>query len=140
MLDRAQVFTQSTNPILSDQLCNPCLELRHQSLGNGDDLMSTVGRQHKLGASIVWVRDSSDIPMRLQVLNELRHGLLGHLGPLGEEAHGCSGVVEVLEDRAVCRADHPVPPFRQSSNDEIVECYERLSHQDGQVCWTFSTF
>jgi hypothetical protein len=135
-----KILTQRAGTVCSQKLGHSAFKLWYELLGKGQHLAPTLGWQHELGASIVWVGDTSDIPMRLKVLNELRHSLLGHLGPLGEEAHGCSSVVEVLEDGPVCGADRPVPPFRQSSNDEIVECYERLSHQDGQVCWTFSTF
>ena len=135
-----KILTQRAGTVCSQKLGHSAFKLWYELLGKGQHLASTLGWQHEFGSPVIGIRHAYEVAVSLEVLNQFRHSLLGHLGPLGEEAHGCSGVVEVLEDRAVCGADHPVPPFRQSSNDEIVECYERLSHQDGQVCWTFSTF
>jgi hypothetical protein len=51
-----------------------------------------------MGAAIAGVGDPGDVTVDLQVSDELGHGPFGHLGPLGQQADGCPGVVEVLED------------------------------------------
>jgi len=46
--------------------------------------------------------------------DELGHRLLGHPRPLGKNADGRAGVVEVLEDRSVGRADGAVTGLRRA--------------------------
>jgi hypothetical protein len=69
----------------------------------------------------------------LEVLDKLCHGLLGHLSTLGENADGCSGVVQVLKNRSVGRSHCIMSALGQSDDDQIIERNERLAQQRGQV-------
>ena len=55
--------------------------------------------------------------MLLKVENQLGHGLLGHLRPIGQRAHGGSVVVEVLEHHAMGAADCCVALLGQTKRD-----------------------
>jgi hypothetical protein len=66
-------------------------------------------------------------------VDELRHGLLGHLRARRERADGRAGVVQVLEHRAVGRAHEAVATLGEPDEHQIVERHERLAQQHDQV-------
>ena len=109
-----------------------------RALADGDDLLSAFGGK-PLGATVMRVGNADGIAVNLEMLDQFRHRLLGHLSAFGEQAYGRSGVVEVLEDRTMDWAHHPVSSLGQPGNGEVVERYERLSHQDSEVGRTFGT-
>ena len=95
--------------------------------------------ENKLGTPVVRIRDADDVAVGLQMLNEFRHCLFGHLSPLSEQAHGRPGVVEVLKDHAVGRTDQAVSALGQPYNDKVVQSDERLPHQNGEISGTLLT-
>jgi hypothetical protein len=95
--------------------------------------MSALGRENELRAPIVRIRYAADVAVGLQVLDELRHCLLGHLGTLSEKAHCRSGVIQILENHAVRGPYQTMALLCQSGNNKIVQRYERLSHENSKV-------
>jgi hypothetical protein len=77
--------------------------------------------------------------MRLKVLDQFRHRLLGHLRALCEHLHGGSGVVEELEDGAVRGAYGRMPELGEASQHEVVDGYECLAQCDAEVCRALTT-
>ena len=91
------------------------------------------GRDNQLCPPVAGIGDSGHEPVILQILHQLRHCLLGHLGALCEQGDCRSVVIEVLEDRPMCRTNDLLTPFSEPNEDQVVESDERLSHQNGQV-------
>ena len=87
----------------------------------------------ELGAAVGRVGDALDVAVGLEVGDELRHRLLGHLRAGGEHADARAGVVEELQHVAVRVADLAVAVRRQPLDQLLAERAERLAQQDRDV-------
>ena len=94
---------------------------------------------HQLGAPVCGIRLPDDVPVLLEVADELRHRLLGHLGTFGQPRDRGAGVVEVLEHRAVRRPDGVVAALGEPGDRAVVERDERLSQQRDGVDRSLAT-
>ena len=79
------------------------------------------------------IGDPLQVPVALEVLDQLRHRLLGHPGALGEVADARAVVVEVLEDVAVRVADLRVPALREPLDQLLGHRAKRLPQEDREV-------
>ena len=125
--------SRARQPACTDDVLHAFFDVRSESLGDGEDLLSPRCRQDEFGSPIRRVGHTCDVVMSLEVTHEFRHRLLGHLRSLCQLADPRSGVVEVLKHRAVRRAHIAVPALRELHQDEEDGGHERLPHEDGDV-------
>ena len=86
------------------------LDLGHKVLGDGDDFVAALSRQHQLGAPVRWVGHARHVSVRLEVPDELGHRLLGDLGAFGEHgSHAPGAPMEHFMRAVVAEAAHGAP-------------------------------
>ena len=117
----------------AEPLVQTRLELGHEVAHDGEDLAATRRRADELGTAVGGIGDALEVPVALEVLDQLRHRLLGHPGAQREVADAGTGVVEVLEDIAVRVTDLGVPALREPFDQLLGHRPERLPQQDREV-------
>jgi len=136
--NRLQVFPQRLGTVCPEEPDNPSFELRYERLGNGNDLLSAVCGENEFGATVAGVGNTCQIAVRLEVLHQFGHCLLGHLSSLGEDTDSRSGVVEELKDHAMRRSYRIMSLRYKAGNDDVVEGDKGFPHQQGQVGGPFT--
>lgn len=141
--DELEVVAHLLESLLTDKVGDPGVQIRDQTLGHSEHLAAAIGGEHQLGPSVVRVGDTNDVSPLLEVRDQLGHGLLGHVGTVGQRADGRAGVVEVLENVAVRRTEVHEPVFDQTLGHEVIEDRVGLTqlHHDvatRPICGPFS--
>ena len=131
--NRLQVLPQRLGPVRAENTDNASFELRYERLGNANDLLSAVCGENEFGATVAGIGNPCQIAVRLEVLHQFGHCLLGHLSSLGEGTDGSSGIVDELKDHAMRRSYRIMSLRYQSGNDYVVEGDKGFPHQHGQI-------
>jgi hypothetical protein len=124
--DGFEVVPEFPCAIRTDDSPDPGFDLRDEALSDREHLATAFGWLHELCSPVARIRHPDDVTVGFEVLHEFGHGLLRHLGTLGEDADRRPGVIKVLKDRPVRGAQRAMPPLGQPDDYEIVERDERL--------------
>ena len=129
---RLEVLPQRPEAVGAERGGDALLDLGDQRLRDADHL-TTLGEVGRTSFAAVVRVGNTVTSVGLQVRDELRHRLLGHLRPLRQQADGRPGIVKVLKDRAVRRPHRTVPALGEPFDRQVVEQHEQLTHQHREV-------
>ena len=132
-IPRAPTSTPSGRVELLEELAQPAhlrvaevggpavLDLGDRRAGDRVERLPARRGADELRAPVAGVRDALDVPVRLEVRDQLAHRLLGHPRPLGQHADARPVVVEPDEHVAVGRPDVRVAVFDKPLVDALVD-------------------